>query len=305
MENENYRNDREVYGQGQYNAPYGAKICPVCGMTSAPNAKICLKCGNKLNNQNSQLKIVMIVLAGVIALLLAIIVGLFAYRVISGNIGGLFGGQIESVQQTIDEKLYEARRRYDDGDYTGARNKLYSIDVDDMNDDQKSEYNALKADIDNQLNGDSDTVYHAGDTPDYSSYENSLTVAYVSGAETGNVYFWVASSGDSYTTIISNGTMIYTTGHTSNGRTLVKCNGKYGWLTSKYISYSNNSYQPGYYVGGAETGSVYVWEASYGNSYITTIPNGTSISPTGYYENGRTEIRWGNRYAWVTSKYVR
>lgn len=217
-----------------------------------------------------------------------------------------------SFSISVDDTLNEVKRLYDSGDYKAAQKKLYSISEADMDANQQKNFDTFEINIENKLNAENNTssaptVKHAGSSYNYSAYDNSLSQAYVSGAETGSVYFWVASSGDSYTATLSNGTSIYTTGHSSGGRTLVKWNGSYGWITSRYISsgYSRYSYNSvDHYIRGASTGSVYVWKSAYGDAYYTTITNGTYVTPTGYSSNGRSEIYWGNGYAWITSAYL-
>ncbi|MGN0181335.1 MAG: hypothetical protein ACI4DP_02820 [Candidatus Ornithomonoglobus sp.] len=214
--------------------------------------------------------------------------------------------------ETINDRLNEVKQLYDRGDYKAAQKKLYSISEDDMDANQRKNYDTFEINIENKLNAEnstsssSSTVQHAGSAYNYSAYDNSLSTAYVSGAETGSVYFWTSSSGDSYTTTLTNGTTIYTTGHSSGGRTLVKWNGSYGWITSRYISSSyRRSYKAiDHYISGASSGSVYVWKSAYGDEYYTTITNGTSVTPTGNYSNGRSQIYWGNGYAWITSAYL-
>lgn len=210
--------------------------------------------------------------------------------------------------KTIDDRLNEVKRLYDSGDFEGAQKKLYSLSETELNDNQRENYEAFERSIQDKLKGSGSApspVKHAGESYNYSQYDDSLYDAYIIGAETGNVYFWMSSSGDSYTTTLPNGTALHTTGHTSGGRTLVKYNGRYGWITSKYLS-SRPEYNhgTGYCIDGAESGSVYVWKSAYGDAYYTTIPNGTSVSPTGDYENGRSEILWNGGCAWITSKYL-
>jgi hypothetical protein len=316
--NEQWANnaDEQAWTQRQYNNTYAPNRCPKCGCNLTAYDRFCPTCGydmsfNKPESKNTT-KTIVIVLAVVATLLLAVIVGLFITENMnkSNDDASQMVSEItddtDDVSRLIDEQLNEVKRLYDNGDYKGAQKKLYSINEENMNDNQRGNYRVFEANIDSRLNENntSSNVYHAGNTYDYSAYDNRLSVAYVSGAETGNVYFWTASSGDGYTTIISNGTLIYTTGHTSNGRTLVKYNGNYGWITSRYIGYSSNYSRSTYYIGNASSGSVYVWKSAYGDAYYTTIKNGTSVTPTGNYQNGRTQIYWGNGYAWITSGYV-
>ncbi|MDD6564477.1 MAG: zinc ribbon domain-containing protein [Clostridiales bacterium] len=309
-------NAEQVQTQRQYNNTYASNRCPKCGSNLTAYDRFCPTCGydmsfNKPESKNTT-KIIVIVLAVVATLLLAVIAGLFITDNINkskneeSDIVSETTDNTNDVSQLIDEQLNEVKRLYDNGDYKGAQKKLYSINEEDMNDNQRGNYRVFEANIDSRLNENntSSNVYHAGNAYDYSAYDNSLSVAYVSGAETGNVYFWTASAGDAYTTIISNGTLIYTTGHTSNGRTLVKYNGNYGWITSRYVGYSNNYSRSTHYIGNASLGSVYVWKSAYGDAYYTTIKNGTSVTPTGNYQNGRTQIYWGSGYAWITSGYV-
>ena len=306
-------NAEQVRTQRQYNNTYAPNRCPKCGCNLTAYDRFCPTCGydmnvNKPDSQNTT-KIIVIVLAVVATLLLAVIAGLFVTENMNksnDDASQMVSETTDDTTRLIDEQLNEVKRLYDNGDYKGAQKKLYSINEEDMNENQWENYRVFEANIDSMLNGNNapSDVYHAGNTYDYSAYDNSLSVAYVSGAETGNVYFWTASSGDAYTAIISNGTLIYTTGHTSNGRTLVKYNGNYGWITSRYIGYSSNYSRSGYYIGNASSGSVYVWKSAYGDAYYTTIKNGTSVTPTGNFQNGRTQIYWGNGYAWITSGYV-
>lgn len=310
MENEYWSN----------NAEQKTNVCPQCGRTVSRSCKFCPDCGCKLNigdNQSQkQTKIVIIVFVSVIVILLSVIAGLITNKIykptapLSEAMPTATASQTTEVpsvspsepSQSIDDRLNEVKMLYDSGDYKAAQKKLYSINEDDLNALQRENYKEFEAKIDDKLNSDG-TVSHAHRTSNY-----ELSIAYVSGAETGNVYFWTDSSGDSYSSVLSNGNMIYSTRHTLGGRTLVKYNGSYGWITSRYISYSNRNLDPseyGYHIGGASSGRVYVWNTAYSSTYITTIPNGTSVVPTGYSKNGRTEIVWNDGYAWITSEYVR
>lgn len=293
-------------------------FCHQCGVHISAGASFCPSCGCKIDTNNQipqkRIKTVVIILAGIVIILLAVIAGIVVNRIIYVPDESTARETAQSPNptvttnpvQSINERLNEVKALYDSGDYKGAQKKLYSINEEDMNADQRNNYNTFEINIESKLNAENNTsspVKHAGNVNNYSAYDNSLSTAYISGAESGSVYFWTASSGDTYSTILTNGTVIYTTGHSSGERTLVKWNGTYGWITTKYISSSYK--RSGHYISGASTGSVYVWDSAYGDTYYTTIPNGTAITPTGYYVNGRTEIFWGDGYAWITSSYVR
>ena len=180
--------------QGQYNNTYASNRCPRCGCGLTMQDRFCPACGCELNvnkpeSQNTT-KIIVIVLAVVATILLAVIVGLF----VTEKTNEPNDGETQMVSETtdntndvsllIDEQLNEVKRLYDNGDYKGAQKKLYSINEEDMNENQRGNYRVFEANIDSKLNANntSPNVYHAGNTYDYSAYDNSLSVAYVSGA---------------------------------------------------------------------------------------------------------------------------
>lgn len=310
----------------QENSSYASSFCPKCGSVITDGCTFCPRCGSKIkvnrNQSQNASKIVMVLLALVIVVLLSVIIGMVVNRMTyspdksevaelpSQTQAAEITETVPDKTQLINECLNEVKELYDSGDYKGAQKKLYSINEEDMNEEQRGNYNVFEANIDSKLNSsgaEESQIKHAGNVNNYSIYDDRLSPAYINGAKTGNVYFWVASTGDGYTATIPNGTLVYNTLHSSDGRTLVKWNGSYGWITSQYVSSDNTPryYSPsGYYINGAASGNVYVWSSMYGSTYYATLPNGTEILPTGRYGNGRTEIYWGRGRAWITSDYV-
>ena len=226
----------------------------------------------------------------------------------------------------IDKELEKINNLFDTENYAKAKEEMLNLDELNMTDEQKAKYRTLQSKIDSKSgkileeerakeeaakNNNTWTATQNAPSSQTSSYNNySLSSAYIMGAESGNVYFWNNSSGQGYSSTLPNRTEVYTTNHSENGRTLVKWNGRYGWITSKYvyngnIRASSNQSSGGYHIAGASSGNVYVWKSMYGNEYYATISNGTSVQPTGSRGNGRVEIRWGSGYAWITEDYVR
>ncbi|MBQ3427754.1 MAG: hypothetical protein IJH37_11535 [Clostridia bacterium] len=210
--------------------------------------------------------------------------------------------------EKIDNSLDEIEDLYNNEKYDIAHEKMLELDEYNMSDDQKSRYDTLQEKINNKSTQHVNSVpspAHSQPNINYSQYDSSLSKAYIMGAESGYVYFWDGPTGNAQSTAIPNGTTIYTTSQRSNGRTLVKWNGRYGWVTSKYVNIGDAStYTSQYHIQGASSGSVYVWKYSYGDEHYTTISNGTAVSPTGKIDNGRVQIHWGNGYAWITAEYV-
>lgn len=320
MDNDN----KELYT----NKIYEKNLCPKCGNLLTHNDKFCPDCGYKLksDNQASQknMKIMLIVFVSVIVLLIAAVAGLLTNIIYSNS--SVYKKQPEathsaepdySIEQTsepnsqlqINEQLNKVKKLYDNGKYQEALKELYSIDEEKMNASQRDNYTVFETNIEKKLNTTNNTestgITDNGTENDYSRYDSNLSEAYIMGAESGNVYFWSSSSGKDYNGTIPNGTIIYTTGKTSNSRTLIKWEGKYGWVTSKYVNVGNiDTYTSSYHIQGAESGNVYVWKYAYGDDYYAIISNGTIIVPTGNIENGRVQILWGDNYAWVTMDYI-
>ena len=137
----------------------------------------------------------------------------------------------------------------------------------------------------------------------FSMFAVQSDAAYIGGASSGRVYFWKYSSGQSYYYTLPNGTNIDWVGGSQYGRTNVRIGNTYGWLTSAYVNYSY-SYYAGHRIAGASSGRVYFWKYSSGQSYYYTLPNGTYIDWVGGSQYGRTNVRIGNTYGWLTSAYV-
>ncbi|MBR0366177.1 MAG: hypothetical protein IJH94_05190 [Clostridia bacterium] len=175
------------------------------------------------------------------------------------------GEDNESINKTL-EKISDL---YDDGDYVKAQEEFLTLNEYDMTDEQKEQYRKLQEKLEErvrngELSGPDQNTESAVKAPppaaDYSKYDNTLSAAYIMGAESGNVYFWHSASGNGYSTTLTNGTTVHATSQKSNGRTLVKWNGNYGWITSKYVNIgSMNTYTTHYHIEGASSGSVYVW----------------------------------------------
>lgn len=221
----------------------------------------------------------------------------------------------DEVNEATNKALEKIDDLYDDEDYAKAQEELLTLNEYDMTDEQKEQYRRLQEKLEKKSKPEELAITDQNIAPqasvpapavDYSKYDNSLTAAYIMGAETGNVYFWYNASGNEHSTTLPNGTTLYATSQKSNGRTLVKWNGNYGWITSKYLNIGTMStYTTHYHIEGASTGSVYVWKNAYDDEYYTTISNGTIVYPTGGFKCGRREIRWGDGYAWITAEYVR
>ncbi len=219
-----------------------------------------------------------------------------------------FASEIESLKDKINSydkvkaSLDEIKELFDFGNYQKANELLSEIDEGSLTDGLKNTYVHLKNNVEEKFS----VFTIAPSDTDYSQYSNSLTLAYITGAETGNVYFWNDAVSGSYSAILSNGTSVYTTGQKSGGRTLICRDGIYGWVTSRYLSSNyTKSASSTAYIQGASTGSVYVWKNSTGNDYYDTISNGTKVKLTGRRKDNRTEIKWGNGYGWITDDYVR
>lgn len=209
-------------------------------------------------------------------------------------------GSYDRVKADLDD----VKIRYNNKDYSGAYNKLSGIDYASLTENQRKEYDKLQGDLLGKPGVGGFGTYT--DITDYSQYDNSLSPAYIAGAETGNVYFWNNADDNSSSGTLPNGTAVSTTGQKSNGRTLVKWNGRYGWITSKYLSSGYTSTDTNNWrIQGASAGNVYVWVNASGDEYYTTIPNGTIVYPTGVIRNNRAEISWRGGYAWITAEYVR
>ncbi len=316
-------NTEHPYNKDYIADEYRKCICPKCGSAINGEDRFCPLCGCKIKaadhiSQN-KIKVILIISGVVIAALLATIVGLVtSIRYTNTAVQKEQQTELQNTDspdvteaadklQLINEQLNEVKRLYDSGDYKSAQKKLYSINEEDMNDSQKDNYRTFEMNIESKLSAGDDTgsVKHAGTAKDYSNYDNSLSKAYIIGAESGNVYFWNDSSGEGYTATIPNGTTVYTTGKTANGRTLIKWNGDYGWVTSKFLNIGSiDTYSSSYHIQGASSGSVYVWKYPDGDEYYATISNGTKVNPTGIVRNNRAQIYWGNGYAWITLEYI-
>ena len=205
----------------------------------------------------------------------------------------------------IDKVLEQVQDLCDIDKYDTAQEKMLELDEYKMTDGQKSKYRELQERINSRSKQYKTEETSGAADVNYSQYDSTLSKAYIMGADTGNVYLWNSSTGNGHSTTIPNGTTVYATTQKSNGRTLVKWNGKYGWITSKYLNIGDvSTYTSQYHIEGASSGSVYVWKYPHGDEYYATISNGTVVYPTGEIINGRVRIRWGNGYGWVTNKYV-
>ncbi len=205
----------------------------------------------------------------------------------------------------IDKVLEKVEDLCDIDKYDTAQEKMLELDEYKMTDEQKSKYRELQEKINSKSKQSKTEGASASSDVNYSQYDSTLSKAYIMGADTGNVYLWNSSTGNGHSTTIPNGTTLYVTTQKSNGRTLVKWNGKYGWITSKYVNMGDvSTYTSQYHIEGASSGSVYVWKYPHGDEYYATISNGTVVYPTGEIINGRVRIRWGNGYGWVTDEYV-
>lgn len=145
----------------------------------------------------------------------------------------------------------------------------------------------------------------------FMSISAAAETRYVSGASTGAVYLRVSPASSENYGIISNGTAVQTIGWQrgwdGNGYTQVIYNGKTGWITSKYLTVYNGytSYYTTGIITGADTGRVYLWAYSSGNTTISTVPNGAYISyKPASYSNGRVYGNYNGTYGWFTYKYV-
>ena len=140
----------------------------------------------------------------------------------------------------------------------------------------------------------------------------SAETMYVSGAETGRVYFRVSPGSVQYYALLNNGTPVNSIGRIlgSDGvyYNQVVYNGKVGWITSRYLSYSY--YTPPVYslarVSGVNYG-VYVWSSAWGSSYVAEALLGEAIYVNwSTLTNGRVYgFRTNGTYGWFTAKYLR
>ena len=137
----------------------------------------------------------------------------------------------------------------------------------------------------------------------------SAETMYVSGAETGRVYFRVNPGSTQYYALLNNGTAVNSIGRYLGSDGIyynqVVYNGKVGWITSRYLSY----YAPSVYslarVSGVNYG-IYVWSSAWSSSYVSEALLGELV-----YVNWRTltngrvyGYRTNGTYGWFTAKYL-